>query len=314
MNALVLGGAGFLGTHLVGHLLTRGWSVRVYDRSCGVKLKQGRLLPGVDYVAGNFADTSCLDEAMRGSEVVFHLIGTPDLQAAEENPAPDAASHVRPMAAFLHSAERRGIGKVIFVSSGGTVYGHAETLPIPERHPTRPISHFGRRYLMMEQCIREHHQARGLDYTILRVANAYGEGQPVNRPQGVVAVFLDRILRDEILDVWGDGSVVRDYVYAGDVARAAARAAKSRHEEKTFNIGTGTGMSLLQVIEQLGYAAGCSPRVRFLPGKGYNVPASVLDPTLAVKFLGWAPTVIFSEGVGRLVSHLRNRQQACATP
>jgi UDP-glucose 4-epimerase len=263
-------------------------------------------------VAGNFADTSRLDETMRGSDVVFHLIGTPDLQAAEEDPAPDAASHVRPMADFLHSAKRRGIGKVIFLSSGGSVYGRAETLPISERHPTRPISRFGRRYLLLEHCIRRHHQARGLDYTILRVGNAYGEGQPVDRPQGVIGVFLDRILRDEILDAWGDGSAVRDYIYAGDVARAAARAAKTRHEEKTFNIGTGTGTSLLQVIEQLGHAAGCSPRVRFLPGKPYNVPANVLDPTLAGKVLGWAPTVTFADGVARLVSHLRSREQSCA--
>jgi UDP-glucose 4-epimerase len=218
------------------------------------------------------------------------------------------------MADFLESARRRKIRKVILVSSGGTVYGPSATLPISEKHPTRPISYFGRRHLIIEECLRRQHQVCGLDYTILRVANAYGEGQPVDRPQGVIAVFLDRILKDEILDVWGDGSAVRDYIYAGDVARAAARAARSRHEEKTFNIGTGTGMSLSQVIDQLSDATGCLPSVRFLSDKVYNVPANILDPSLAGNVLGWAPTVTFSDGVARLVSHWRSREQSWAAP
>jgi UDP-glucose 4-epimerase len=296
MNCLVLGGAGFLGSHLCEKLVAQGWGVRVFDRSSASK----RLSPSlpIEYVSGQFTDTVLLSRALEDVQVVFHLLGTPDLAAAETDPDGDFAAHVAPTVQLLELARR--VEKVIYVSSGGTIYGKPRTLPIPEEHPTNPVNGLGRRNLVIENWLRRSAERSGFEYKILRVANAYGERQPVHRRQGAVAVFLDRLLRDEAIEVWGDGQQVRDYVYAGDVADALVYAAEDHGDACVFNIGSGEGLTLLDLIERLSRAVGRPSHVRFLPGRAFDVPVSVLDVSRARDVLGWAPKVSLEEAVLRM--------------
>jgi UDP-glucose 4-epimerase len=296
MNCLVLGGAGFLGSHLCEKLVNQGWRVRVFDRSSASK-RLSTSLP-IEYVTGHFTDTVLLSRALENVQVVFHLIGTPDLLAAETDPDGDFAAYVAPTVQLLELARR--VEKVVYVSSGGTIYGKPRMLPIPEEHPTNPVSGLGRRNLVIENWLRRSAQRSGFEYKILRVANAYGERQPAHRRQGAVAVFVDRLMRDEAIEVWGDGQQVRDYVYAGDVADALVRAADDHSDTCVFNVGSGQGITLLDLIERLSRALGRESHVRFRPGREFDVPVSVLDVRRARDILGWEPKVSLEDAVARM--------------
>lgn len=298
MRCLVMGGTGFIGSHLVDELAAGGEPVRVLSRGFTTQVEWPRI-PGVEFVTSDFSDAAGVDRAVRGCEVVFHLVSTTLPKSSNENPLFDLDTNVGSTLRLLEAARRNGVRKIVFVSSGGTVYGRPRATPIPESHPTDPICAHGVAKLAIEKYLHLYHVLHGLDYCVLRVANAYGARQGAEQAQGAVGVLLERALGGGVLEIWGDGSVVRDYVYVTDVARALAEAARYRGEGKVFNIGTGRGTSLNELAGIVEQASGRKVQRVYLPGRPFDVGANVLDSTRAHAQLGWHPRVTLEDGVRR---------------
>jgi UDP-glucose 4-epimerase len=200
---------------------------------------------------------------------------------------------------MLNAMVTKKVGKVVFISSGGTVYGSPKYLPIDESHPTEPQVSYGVTKLAIEKYLLIYQQLHGIKANILRVTNPYGERQRVETAQGAVGVFLSRALQDMPLDIWGDGSVTRDYIYVADVAEAFAKAVMYDGQKSVFNISSGVGTSLNELIAVLERVTGKPIPRNYSPGRPFDVLTSVLDNTLAKQELGWQPRTSLEEGIAK---------------
>lgn len=296
MNTLILGGNGFMGSNLVDCLLGNGHAVRIYDRGPN----KFRALPeGAEYVEGELGNHGLIREALEDVEVVYHFVSTTLPKTSNDDPIYDVRSNLVDTIQLLETCVERGVCKVVFASSGGTVYGVPETVPINEDHPTEPISSYGIVKLAIEKYLHLFHHLHGLDYTVLRISNPYGPCQNPEGQQGAVSVFLNRIYTGSPVTIWGDGSVVRDYLYVSDVVDALLLAAGEETTRKVFNIGSGRGVSLNELLHLMAEVVGEQPEVRYQPGRPLDVPASVLDVSRAREELGWRPKTELAEGIAR---------------
>jgi UDP-glucose 4-epimerase len=291
----VLGAGGFLGRSLVKALAEIGAEVTGFGRN--VERPDG-LAPSIRWAAGPLEDVNALRAALAGQEIVFHLVGTALPADSNRDLAGDIAANLIPTLGLLEAAGTAGVAKVVFASSGGTVYGVPHSVPIAENAATDPITAYGISKLAIEKYLALNRRLYGLDYQILRIANAYGPGQSPFRGQGVVAAVLYRILRNEPVEIWGDGSVVRDFVHVDDISAAFLQGALYRGPHRVFNVGSGHGRSLLSVVEDL-IALNASYRlpIVFRPGRAADVAINVLDCALIERETGWKPTVPWPEGL-----------------
>ena len=295
MKALVLGGNGFIGSHVVDRLLRGGHRVSVLDRAP----EQHRApLAGVDYTLAEFDDFASIRNALREADVVFHLISTTVPSTSNEDPVADIEGNLVATVRMLDMAVQEKISKLVFLSSGGTVYGVPDTVPVSENNPTRPICSHGVIKLAIERYLFMYKQLHGLNYTVLRVSNPYGERQGHIDVQGVIGTFVQRILHDKRITIWGDGTVERDYIYVGDVAEACVSAAES-DVVGVFNIGSGTSSSINDVVAALVNSTGTSIEPEYLPGRDFDVPAIYLDCAKAAETLNWRATVRLHDGIER---------------
>jgi UDP-glucose 4-epimerase len=298
-RCLVLGGCGFIGSHLIDALLTRGHHVCCFDR--GHTASSGetyRSHSAFEFIEGDFMSESDIVQALTGCEVCFHLVSTTLPKSSNADPVFDVESNVIGSVRLLTHAITAGVRKVIFVSSGGTIYGTPTQLPIPESHPTDPLCSYGISKLAIEKYLGLFHQLYGLDYAVLRIANPFGERQRIQASQGVVAVFLGKILRQEPIEIWGDGEIIRDYIYISDVVNALlAVFEKTTHPHHIFNIGSGRGHSLNEVIDAIEKVTGISANRHYLPARPFDVPKSVLCIERANNILKWAPKIDFERGL-----------------
>jgi UDP-glucose 4-epimerase len=306
-SCLVLGGAGFIGSHLAEALAREGHQVKVFDRPHVDRLPLFSR-QGLEIFTGDFLNPQALTPALRGTEVVYHLVSTTLPKTSNDNPLYDIESNVLGSLRLLALCREHGVRKVVFVSSGGTVYGLPRAVPLDEGHPTEPICSYGIHKLAVEKYLHLAHRLHGLDYCILRPANLYGPRQRLDIAQGAVAVFLDRALRDQPIQIWGDGSVVRDYVYVSDAVEAIIQAARFEGEPRIFNLGSGVGASLNQLIGEIRNLLGRPVRVEYTEARAVDVPVSVLDCTLARRHLGWSARTSLAEGLKRTCEWLRAAQ------
>jgi UDP-glucose 4-epimerase len=304
-SCLVLGGAGFIGSHLAEALLQAGHRVRIFDRPHLDRLPAFLQRREFEVFTGDFLNPRTLSPALEGSEIVFHLVSTTLPKNSNDNPMYDVESNVMGTLRLLELCRQQGVRKVVFASSGGTVYGVPRSVPIAESHPTDPICSYGIHKLAIEKYLQLNHRIYGLDYCVVRPANLYGPRQRLDIAQGAVAVFLDRALRGKPIQVWGDGSVVRDYLYVGDAAEALVKAAAFGGDPRIFNIGSGVGTSLTQLINEIEALLGRSVAVDYTAARTLDVPANVLDASLARRHLGWAPGTSLAEGLRRTHASMR---------
>lgn len=307
-TCLVLGGAGFIGSHLAEALAQEGQHVKVFDRPHVDRLPLFARQRGFEIFTGDFLNPQALIPALRGTEVVFHLVSTTLPKTSNDNPLYDVESNVLGSLRLLALCREHGVRKVVFVSSGGTVYGLPRALPVDEGHPTEPICSYGIHKLAVEKYLHLAHRLHGLDYCVVRPANLYGPRQRLDIAQGAVAVFLDRALRDQPIQIWGDGSVVRDYLYVSDAVDAILKAARFDGEPRIFNLGSGVGASLNQLVAEIGKLLGRPVRVEHTEARAVDVPANVLDCTLARRHLGWSARTSLGEGLKRTCEWLRAAQ------
>jgi UDP-glucose 4-epimerase len=304
VKCLVLGGGGFIGSHLAEALVRTGHRVKIFDRP---RVESLRLFedPGYQIYTGDFLNPDDLARALPATDVVFHLISTTLPKSSNDNPVYDVETNVLGTLRLLRLCQSHTVRKIVFVSTGGTVYGVPRSVPIDETHPTQPITSYGIHKLTIEKYLHLNWALNGLDYRVLRIANAYGERQRTDTAQGAVSVFLERVLRGKAIQVWGDGSVVRDYIYVGDIVQAFLKALDYAGEHKIFNIGSGLGVSLNQLIKEIGAVVGRPPSVEYTPARRFDVPANVLDCSLARRTLGWQPHTPLAEGLRRTYEWMR---------
>lgn len=294
MNCLVVGGNGFIGGHLAWRLVEEEHQVRVYDRGPA----KFRAAPeAAEYVEGELGNAGLLREAVEGVEVVYHFVSTTLPKTSNDDPIYDVRSNLIDTLQLLEACDAAGVRKVVFASSGGTVYGVPQATPISEDHRTEPITSYGIVKLAIEKYLGLFHHLHGLDYAALRISNPYGPYQDPGGQQGAVAVFLSRIRAGDPITIWGDGSVVRDYLYVSDLVDALVLAAKVETSHKVLNVGSGQCVSLNELVSLMAKVTGESPRVEYLPGRTLDVPASVLEVERTRSELGWSPQVGMAEGL-----------------
>ena len=298
MRALVTGGSGFIGAHLVDKLVALGWKVSVLDL---FDRRFGSLPAGLDLIRANVSNDYAVREALADVDVVFHLAWGTIHEVATRDPLQDIETNAMPSVRLIDHCRNSGVRRIVFFSSGGTVYGPAQHLPIAETHPTHPINAYGITKLAVEKYLQMYHHLYGLEYVILRPSVPYGPWQDPRRRQGAISVFLYRAARGETIEIWGDGSVVRDYFYISDLVSAAVQAATKQglEGEQVYNVGGGQGYSLNDLVRVIQKVAGRTATVVYQPGRRFDVPEVVLDTSRAAACLEWSPEVELSEGVER---------------
>jgi UDP-glucose 4-epimerase len=306
MRILVLGGSGFLGSHIVDKFLAEKHDVSVYD----LYTERYRRTPSaVEFFTGDFGNVGALDEVIStGFDAIVHCVSTTTPKSSNESPEFDIQSNVIGTVRFLDICVRHNVGKLIFLSSGGTVYGDIGDSPaIDESHRVRPICSYGVSKLSIEHYLSVYQHLHGLNYVSLRLSNPYGERQNPHRALGALTVFLHRALRGQTVEIWGDGSVTRDYIYAGDVAHAVYLAT-IRTLKGVFNVGTGIGTSLKGLITAISKAIEIEPKVVWLKGRPFDVPRVVLDCKKLQQSACWRSTTTIDEGIAITAKWLRQAE------
>jgi UDP-glucose 4-epimerase len=294
MKCLILGGSGFIGSHLVDRLLEDKHSIRIMDKY-GERYRSP--FKNVEYVYEDIGNRGILTEVLNDIDVVFHLVSTTTPKTSNDDPVFDVQSNIASTLYFLDQCVQQKIKKFIFISSGGAVYGTPDVLPIAENHTLDPISSYGIVKLTIEKYLSLYHRLFGLDYTIIRPSNPYGERQNPEGIQGVISVFLGKIAKNEPIEIWGDGSVVRDFIYIEDLVNGIFAAATKKTNHRIYNLGSAKGYSLNTIVEIMKSVIDKNINVVYKQGRVFDVPAIYLDIERAKKDLQWTPQTSIEAGI-----------------
>jgi UDP-glucose 4-epimerase len=283
VRALVTGGAGFIGSHIVEALLARGDEVTALDNLATGKREN--LAEGAKLVEGDIrTDAGAACDPAR-PEVVFHLAAQADVGTSVERPDYDADVNVLGTLRVLEAARRHG-AQVVFSSTGGAIYGECER-PAREDDERRPVSPYGTSKLAGEEYLATWNRLHATRHVALRFANVYGPRQLSKLEGGVVAIFMERLASGDEVQIYGDGEQTRDFVFVGDVVRAMLAATEARGG--TFNVGTGVETSVNELFETCRRIAGSEARAEHAPPRPGDLLRSVLDAGRAERELGWRP-------------------------
>jgi UDP-glucose 4-epimerase len=308
---LVLGGSGFLGSHVIRRLARRGHLIRVFGRQPQTFERNLGDVAGVSFCQGDVACPRDIEAALTSITHVVYLVAASVPATSMRDVSCDLRANVLPLIRFLETlAAHPTVQRLVYVSSGGTVYGNPEApRPITESHPTSPISSYGLTKLIGEHYVRLCLRRSAVRAYVLRPSNAYGERQTPHPSQGVVGLFLRTLARAEPVTIYGNGATVRDYLYAGDLARAVELClddgAETAASPMTFNVGSGVGTSIADLIATMEEVVGARFSVRHEPDRGFDCTYNVLDSSHIREHLGWQAQVPLREGLLRTWAWLR---------
>jgi UDP-glucose 4-epimerase len=299
-KALVVGGNGFIGSHLVNALNGFQWNVTVIDQ---LVRKFSQMPKSVNFIQADFGHSIAEIERIFGEttpDVVVHLAWKTLPETSLNNPIGDIGINLIPTLNLISVCAKAKI-KVIFISSGGAVYGATDQPLISETHPTKPISPYGIEKLMVEKYLFMYRYLYGLDYLIIRPSTPYGPWQDYLGKQGAVAVFLYRVAKGLPVKLWGDGSVVRDYFYISDLTDAMIQCAIHDREDdnRVFNVGGGRGVSLIQLLGRVEEIVGKKADIERYSPRKFDPKMIVLDTTFIQHELGWEPKVPLNDGLNK---------------
>lgn len=293
MKIVVTGGNGFIGSHLLMSLVGGGAKLTVIDRG---EPRADIDWRGVDYMQGSFDDQALLAEALEGASLVYHLASTTVPGTANKDPIADVQGNLLGTIALVQAMERAGCARMVYLSSGGTVYGDIDVERVTEDAPCRPISSYGIVKHAIERYLLMYERDGFLRPTILRASNPYGARQGKLGLQGLVSTAIDRIGSQQTLDIWGDGSAVRDYIYISDLIDLMVKAGYSSRTG-VFNAGSGRGASVRDVIEAVSAVLERSTNVTYGPARPFDVARIVLDISSASAVFNWHPATDLKEGI-----------------
>jgi UDP-glucose 4-epimerase len=270
--------------------------VRVFDK---YEEHYRKPLPGVDYRFGDFGNRGLLAGALEGVDTVFHLISTTLPKTSNDDPVYDVQSNVIESIFLLEQCVAKKIRKIVFISSGGAIYGTPDVLPIREDSPTNPECSYGVTKLTIEKYLALFNHLYGLNYAIVRPSNPFGPRQNPNGIQGAISVFLGKVAKGEAIEIWGDGEIVRDYIFIDDLVDGIYRAAGTDTSSRIFNLGSGEGKSLNEIVATVRAVTHSDVRVNYTEKRSFDVARIILDIHTAHDQLSWKPTTSFEKGVGK---------------
>lgn len=308
MRHLVLGGSGFLGRHVVRALLRDEMDVAVAGRS---PYPATAMMRPADFIPFDFisAADNDYDRLIDGCDIIHHYVWTTIPQSANADPCADLSSNVGPTLRLLEAIRRRGGGRILFSSSGGTVYGKLHTIPVPEDHMLSPITAYGASKLSVETYLNFYHELYGIDTRIARIANPFGAGQNLLKAQGVVAALVARAVSNQTIEIWGDGEVIRDFLYVADAASGLLSLAMADRSHLrgpfVYNLASGRGSSINEVVIGIEKCVGTKLDVVRRPGRAFDVPVSVLDIGKISQDLNWRPKFSLELGIQFAIEDLQ---------
>jgi UDP-glucose 4-epimerase len=307
-KALVLGANGFMGSHVVDSLVENGFSVRAFGQFDSLETRF-RPHEDIELYSGNFLNHADVKEALKGVDYVFHLISTTTPATAEADPLIDIDTNIKGSVDLFQGAVDAGVKRLIYTSSGGTVYGEPkDNEALNENDGLAPISPYGIGKAAIEFYLNYFNVKHGLDSTVFRIANPYGERQPRFRKQGVIPIFIEKILSKEPITVMGDGSMIRDYVYVRDVADMMVRTLKTEPKHKVYNLGSGVGHSLNEIIETIETVSGKKAVISHVETPSTFVHSSVLDTRRYNDEFGQIEMTTFEDGVSKTYEYLKSEK------
>ena len=297
MRCCLIGGAGLIGTQVAKSLVESGREVVVFGRAS----KPRHELPEmVRYLSEDRGNPLQLREIISGVEQVIDFAYSTVPKTSFENPVFDILSNLPRSVELFQEAVTSNIQKLVVVSSGGTVYGRANSTPIAEDHPTHPISPYGITKLTIEKYAKMYAVIDNLPVVVVRPGNAYGEEQIVSKGQGFIATAIQSILMRRKVDVFGSHGTIRDYLHVSDIARGIIGALDLGQPSEIYNIGSGIGhnnLEVLSVIKPFAEQAGYTINVNLLPHREFDVPVNILDSNKLKSMAGWEPQVSFEDGL-----------------
>lgn len=305
-KCIIFGGGGFIGSHLAEELLKRGHKVTVFDKLNFSKANIESFIDDISVREGDFHNTIDIRSSVKDADVVYHLVSSTLPAGSNENPVYDVETNlISSLKLFRECVESR-VKRTVFLSSGGTVYGVPNELPVTEDHPTHPICSYGIVKKSVEDYLFLFNRLYGLEYFVFRLSNPFGERQNPNSSQGVIPVFISKVLRNEKITVWGDGSTVRDYIYIKDAVSVLAAAAGSDAESGVYNLSTGKGVSVNEILGMISEVSGKGElNVEYAGKRDFDVPVSVLENSRLMKSFDWRPVTDIKEGIRITYNYLR---------
>lgn len=256
-----------------------------------------RVASRATYVGADLLDRDAVRSALDGVDVVYHLAWSGLPRSSNEDPSAHAASNLMPTLALFDACVNSSVKRIVFLSSGGAVYGRAVAFPMTEEHPTHPISAYGVAKLAVEAYLDVYWRQYDLDYVVLRPSVPYGESQNTSRGQGAVGVFLQSAMTGKPITLWGGASVSRDFFYVGDLAKACLAAADMNVQRGVYNIGGGRAITLGQLIALVERLTNTQLNTITVPPSSCDPPSILLDISKARRHLGWEPEVEIEAGV-----------------
>ena len=307
MNILLLGAAGFIGTNLTIELAKKTEDeITLVDRSKAFfKPIVSMDLKNVHILEADLTVDMDFDSILKDQEVVYHLVSTTVPTTSNQHISQELVSNVIFSANLFEACIRCGVKKVVFVSSGGTVYGKEVDCPLKEKTATNPISSYGVQKITIEKLLYLYRYMYGLDYRIIRLANPYGPYQRPNGVLGAVTTFTYKALKGDEITVYGDGSVVRDFIYIDDAIRAIMKIINGENKHRTFNLGCGYGTSIKQVLETIEKALGIKLNVSYLEGRKVDVPVNYLDISRYEKYYGALNPISLEDGIRKTADFMK---------
>lgn len=300
MNIIIFGAAGFIGTNLVlelskhesANLTLVDAKIDFFDTLKSLNLKD------VKFVEAQFVEGTDFDALLRKQDVVYHLVSSTVPTTSNSHIYDELRVNVNVSALFFNACVRCNIKRVVFISSGGTVYGRLNKFPLQEDMPTYPINSYGLQKITIEKLLYLFNCMHGLDYRIVRLANPYGPYQRPNGVLGAVTTFIYKTLARKTVDVYGDGSVVRDFIYIDDAIKGILAIANDMgNSYKTYNLGSGRGISINELLLEIEKSLKIHMNIRYTPARSVDVPVNYLDMSRFESVFGKLNHIPLSEGI-----------------
>jgi UDP-glucose 4-epimerase len=307
MKIMLLGAAGFIGTNLVIKLAqNENDLITVVDKN--EKFFQPIQKFGFKNVSikeCGFSENENYPDLLKGQDIVFHLVSTTVPTTSNQHISQELSENVVVTAKILEGCVQCSVGKVVFISSGGGVYGKESVCPLSESSPTNPITSYGIQKITIEKLLYLYNYIYGLDYRIVRLANPYGPYQRPNGILGAVTTFTYKALKQEEITVYGDGSVVRDFIFIDDAVKGILNVVKGENKHKIFNLGSGKGTSINDVLKTVQKAVGTELNIKYIAGRKVDVPVNYLDISRYEKYFGRLNPISLFDGIQKTAGFMR---------
>jgi len=306
MNVIVFGAAGFIGTNLALKLIKKeNIILTLVDVAEDYFVDELKDYSNIKIGISDFDKDTNFDEMLENQDVVYHLVSNVVPASSGVDVYHEIESNVGVTAKLLDACVRCNVKKVVFVSSGGTVYGREVACPIKETADTNPITSYGIQKLAIEKLLYFYNYKFGLDYRVIRLANPYGNYQRPNGVLGVIVNFVYKALKKEPITIYGDGSVIRDYIYIDDAIEAILKIVAFEGNDKIFNLGSGVGISIKEVLEILEKILDEKLNVTYMPSRAFDVPVNYLDMSRYEKEVGATNFISLEDGINKTIDYIK---------